>query len=258
MFMRAQWLLVGLIFCELCHAGVWDRSADQRSKLPEAVAQGREKWGADLSLGYTHNTGNVEYLNAYGGLSLFNICEKNTYYLDSSGLYVKSGKNVAQNQRRATLRVDRPQTENFKWFAFNTHAYNEFLRLNYRTTVGAGPWYDFKGNGWTNGISFAPVSFHEEFSHAPVEGYMRASFRNNFMFKISDTAFAGFDLFYMPRANRIADHYDFFQPFVETKLYKESVALRLMYTVEFHSHPQPGVRKTDTEYLTVLTFKTGE
>jgi hypothetical protein len=252
-----------IVFClsfnfEANAQGAWDRAGDTRTALPERIFKNRKKWGVDLGLSYTEYSGNANQLSGSTQVSAFRAFEKLSYYLDGSLGYARSRGVVGQNRRHIVLRMDRKVSENFKWFAFNTHAYNQFLRLDYRTTVGAGPWYDFIGSKWKNGFSVAPTYYYEEFQRQRPNSEGGWSFRNYFTYDISETASGGFDLFYAPRMKEIADFHFYFQPFLTAKVYKDLVSLRLSYTLEYDSRPIANVRQGDRTYMTTFNFAVGE
>ena len=253
----ALWIMV-LLFTAPCLAGWWSRNSDARTRLPEDVFQTRKSWAADLSFGYNQNEGNVEQVTGFLGLSLSKLMPDYSLYFDSSMLYSRFGTLVVQNQKNAVVRVDYPVNERFKWFAFNTHAENEFLRLKYRTTLGVGPWYDFVGKDWKNGISLAPTFSYEEFFRQSIERKTTMSLRNYFVSKLNEQSTFGFDFFYVPKWDEISDYHLFFQPFFETKIYKNLVSLKLSYTLEYDNRPAQGIEKADSEYMTSLTFHLGE
>ena len=240
------------------NATPWERSSDQRTYLPEKLAKGSKDWNFDWGLGYTQYSGNIEQTNANTEFTYFRQCGKDSFYINSGFMYGLSKDVVTQNQGRLAFRYDWPVNENFKWFAFNTHAYNEFLKLYYRGTVGAGPWYDFLGEGWKNGISIAPAYFHETFKDYGSEKELWISLRNVFNYKISDTAGFGFDSFFMFRSNDPEDQLTFLQPFLETVIKPDKFSLKLSYLYEGDTRPKPGVKSTDSTYLATLMMHFGE
>lgn len=240
------------------NASPWQRSADQRTLLPEKLERGRNDWGIDLGAGYSQYSGNVEQTSANMEFTYFNKMEHDSFYVNSGVIYGLSKGAVSQNQGRIAMRYDHPVTENFKWFVFNTHAYNEFLKLDYRTTLGAGPWYDFQGEKWRNGVSMAPAFFYEDFDGFGTEKDFWISLRNYYMAELNETTGVGFDVFYMFRANDPDDHLIFFQPFLETEIQPDRFSLKLSYNLEGDSRPKPGVKSTDFNYYATLVMHFGE
>lgn len=251
-------LISSFAFSSLSLASPWQRSADQRTLLPEKLENGRNDWGVDLGIGYSQYSGNVEQTSANLEFTYFKKIDDNTFYINSGFIYGISRGVVNQNQGRVVLRYDQPVTENFKWFVFNTHAYNQFLKLDYRGTLGAGPWYDFKGEKFTNGVSAAPVFFYEDFDGFGTEKDFWVSLRNYFVYELNESSNVGFDFFYMFRANEPDDHLTFFQPFLETVIKPNRFSLKLSYIAEGDSRPKPGVKSTDFNYYATLVIKFGE
>ena len=238
--------------------GFWDRASDMRTDLPENIFQKRKLWGVDLSLGYSENSGNIEQINGYTNISLFKVSGDFSYYLQGSALYSSFGESVVQNRRAATLRIDWRRTAQFKWFAFNTHGSNEFLKLNYRTTFGAGPWFDFAGKSWKNGLSVVPVVLVEQFEGQDSSNEAAVSLRNVFRYELNSVSSIGFDFFYAPRMKEVSDYHLYFQSIFETKIYRDLIFLQLMYTLEYDSRPAAGVRSADRTYMTAISFHLGK
>lgn len=256
--MKTAFFTALLVVPTILFASPWQRSADQRTILPEKVENGRNEWGVDLGAGYTQYSGNTEQTSANLEFTYFKKISENTFYINSGFIYGLSRGVVNQNQGKLVFRYDHPVTDNFKWFAFNTHAYNQFLKIDYRGTVGAGPWYDFKGENFTNGISAAPAFFYEDFKGGSSERDFWISLRNYYMMKLNETTDIGFDFFYMFRTNEPDDHLTFFQPFLETAIKPNRFSLKLSYIAESDSRPQPGVKSTDFNYYATLVIKFGE
>lgn len=243
----------------LLHASPWQRTADQRTALPEKVtASNRKNWGLDAALGYTQFSGNVEQTSANADITYFTLGEKSSFYWQTGAIYGLSKDVVTQNQGRTVFRYDWIQTEQFKYFAFNTHAFNKFLKINYRGTVGVGPWYDFIGDNWKNGISLAPTYLYENFDGYGNEQGWWMSLRNYYIIKVSESTTTGLDLFYLFRTNDPNDQQIFFQPFLEVAIKPDRLSLKISYVGETDTRPKPGVKSTDFNYYTTLVLKFGE
>lgn len=252
-------LFLGLILRPgLSMADIYERTGDQRTSLPRSVFGERKSWGSDLSAGYSQNAGNVESRLYNIGFSAFKIFDRMSVYNTNKLVYFKFEDVLIQKQGDTTLRADYRVAGTFSWFAFNTHAFNEFLLLDYRTILGTGPWYDLMGKKWKNGVSFAPAFFYEEFDGYPAERSVRLSWRNVFECALTDTATFGVDVFYAPKVNDFNDVQVFAGAFIESKIYKDSVGLKVTFDWEHDSRPKPTVKKNDTLLFTSLIFHMGK
>ena len=235
-------------------ANIWSRQGDQRTDVTENVLGDRQQ-AVEFNFGFNKNSGNVNQQVYSTGLALAKKIHSVGFYMKMQTFFAESNDFTVQNQKSLVLRADYPIEQKLRLFTFSTHAANEFLRLDYRSTLGLGPWYDWVGEKWTNGLSLAPVFFYEEFGGVPRNREWRVSFRSLFGWKIDDKSRWGYDFFFAPRAKHLADLQVFFQPFFETKIYKESVSLKMTYTVEYDSRSLDGIKSTDTQYMTSLNFK---
>lgn len=235
------------------------RQADMRTRTPEAVMSGRKDWGLDLSFGGNFNRGNVDADSLSGGFSTFKALPGATVYLSGSILYSTFGNRRIFNQGALTARVDRGLPwKNWKIFAFNTNAYNEFLRVNHRATTGAGPWYDLALGPTTHGLSLAVAHEHERFKFGSSKDRGRLSFRSLSRVPLAETAELSADFFWIPSLHDSRDQRLYGEVSLQTKIWKDNLGLRLAWIAEHDSRPQPRVRKDDTLWLTSLTLRFGK
>lgn len=235
------------------------RATDTRTSIPEAVMADRKQWGADLAFGGSFNRGNtdVNYINS--GFALFKSWAPSTAYLSGSMVYNTFGGVRVLNQGTLTARYDRAVKGPWKIFLFNTNAYNEFIRLNYRTTSGIGPWYDLSLGPTKHGLSLALTHEYEKFKGGGIiERAGRISFRDVSRLPISQVAELRADLFYVPKIDELGDYHLFAEIGLQTMIWKDKLGLKLSWTDEYDSRPKPGVKPNDTLWTTSLTFHFGK
>lgn len=233
------------------------RATDTRTLTPEAVMAERKQWGVDLGFGGTFNRGNtdVNYLNS--NFSVFAAKGPSTTYLSGSMIYNTFGNIRVINQGGLTARYDHSIQGPWKIFAFNTNGYNEFIRLNYRTTTGAGPWYDQTLGATKHGLSLALTHEYEKFKGGTIERAGRLSFRDVSRIPLSRVAEIRADLFYVPKLDEIGDYRLFAEIALQTIIWRDKLGLKVSWTDEYDSRPKPGVKPNDTLWLTSLTFHFG-
>lgn len=234
------------------------RGTDTRTSTPQAVMAQRKQWGVDLAFGGSFNRGNtdVNYLNT--SFALFKAWAPASVYLTGSMIYNTFGDRRVLNQGTLTSRYDHVLQGPWKVFLFNTNAYNEFLRLDYRTSTGAGPWYDLALGPTKHGLSLALTHNYEKFQGGVIERTGRLSFRNLSRIPISDAAELRADFFYVPKLDEAADYHLFAEISLQTMIWKDNLGLRLSWIDEYDSRPKPGVRPNDTLWLTSLTLHFGK
>lgn len=218
----------------------------------------RKEWGADLAFGGSFNRGNtdVNYLNT--SFAFFRAWRPSTVYLTGAMVYNTFGGRRVLNQGSLTARYDHALQGPWKAFVFSTHAYNEFLRLDYRATMGAGPWYDLALGPTRHGLSLALTRDYEKFKGGLVERSVRVSFRDISKVPISQAAELGADLFYVPKADEFGDYHLFAEISLQTMIWRDNLGLKLSWIDEYDSRPKPGVKPNDTLWLTSLTFHFGK
>ena len=234
------------------------RSTDTRTSTPETLLSSRESWGADFNFGATLNRGNVDFTSLAFGLGVVKKWQRSALSLAGSALYNTFGSKQVFNQGTATLRYDRWLSENWRLFAFNSHAYNDFILLNYRATVGAGPWYDLKLGPTVHGLSLAGTYEYESFQGGVTDSAGRLSFRLASKIPVSPIAELDLDFFYVPRASDLDDYHLYAQVSLETLFVKSLFGLKVSWIDEYDSRPQPGIKTNDQLFLASLTCHVGK
>ena len=248
--------------CFMIHPGrSWAqflRATDTRTFTPQAVMAERKQWGADLGFGGSFNRGNtdVNYLNT--NFSVFAARDPATAYLSGSMSYNTFGKVRVLNQGTLAARYDHSIQGPWKVFVFNTNGYNEFNRLNYRTTMGIGPWYDYTLGPTQHGLSLAMTHEYEKFKGGILERAGRVSFRDVSRLPISQVAELRADLFYVPKVEEVRDYHLFAEISLQTMILRDRLGLKLSWTDEYDNRPKPGVKPNDVLWLTSLTLHLGK
>ncbi|MBI5631463.1 MAG: DUF481 domain-containing protein [Elusimicrobia bacterium] len=259
--MKSALLLCALT--ALIHQTAWAqfpslRATDTRTSTPEAVMQDRKDWGLDLAFGGNFNRGNTDVDYISGGFSAFKAWSDSSAYLNGSMIYNTFGSRKILNQGSLTARYDREIQRPWKIFAFNTNAYNEFIRLDYRSTTGVGPWYDAQWGEVKHGLSLAITHEYENFKGGLAESAARLSLRDVLRLPLSQAAELRADFFYRPKMDAIGDYHLFAEIGLETIIWKRNLGLKLAWIDEYDSRPQPGVKPNDALWLSAVTLHFGE
>ena len=192
-----------------------------------------------------------------GGFDTFKAWARTTAYLSGSMIYNKFNGVQVLNQGTLTARYDYALTGPWKVFVFNTNAYNEFTRLNYRETSGIGPWYDFALGATRHGVSLAGAQEYENYKGGVFHRTGRISFRDISKFPISETAQVSTDFFYIPKADEFGNYRLYGEIALQTLIWKKNLGLKLSWTDDYNSRPQPGIKPNDTLWLTSFTLHFG-
>ncbi|MBI4668602.1 MAG: DUF481 domain-containing protein [Elusimicrobia bacterium] len=215
-------------------------------------------WGLDFEFGGGSNRGNADTDHANASVDCFKAWFQSTAYLKGSLDYGTFEKRRYTNHGTFTLRYDHALWNSWKVFAYNTNAYNEFILLKRRITVGAGPWYDLILGPTKHGISLALTRGYEKFEDGKNEREARLSFRDISEIPISKTAEFSADFFYVPRLSGFGDYHVYMELGLETLFWKDNLGLKVSWVDEYDSRPKPYVRKNDAMWLTHLTLHFGK
>ena len=234
------------------------RGTDTRTSAPDVVMADKKDWGVDMGFGGSFNRGNVDVNYLYSSFNLFKAWSPSTAYLSGSTIYNTFGDIRTLNQGTLTARYDHRIAGPWKIFVYNTNAYNEFIRLNYRATNGAGPWYDVAWGPMKHGLSVALTQEYEKFKGGIIERAGRVSFRDVCQIPVSQVAVVRTDFFYVPKMNEMGDYHLFVDVSLQTMIWKDKLGLKLSWIDEYDNRPKPGVKPNDALWLTSLTLSFGE
>jgi putative salt-induced outer membrane protein len=231
--------------------------ADTHTRPPEAVMADRKDWGADFSFGGTFDRGNTDLDMIGTDFSLFKAWAPSTAYLSGSMFYDEVSGAQIINRGSLNARYDYAVQGPWKVFAFNTQGYNQVTKIDYRTTTGAGPWYDAVLGTTKHGLSLAAV---DEYEHDQNDVYYRTarlSFRDMSVFPLSQTAEIRTDFFYTPQIAVAGNYRLSAEIALESIIWKKYLGLKLAWDDEYNNEPQPGVKRNDTVVMTSLTLHFG-
>lgn len=161
------------------------------------------------------------------------------------------------NQGALTARFDRTLRGPWKLFAYHTAAYNEYTRLDYRSTTGLGPWYDLSLGPTSHGLSLAAAHEYERFKGGRVQRAPRLSYRQRSRLPVSPAAGLDADFFYVPKFDDFDDYRLYAEISLRTLFWKDTLGLSLSWIEEYDSRPKPGVKPNDTLWLTSLSVRLG-
>lgn len=217
--------------------------------------------------------GNVEYEVIYSSCTIFKQILKDHFItLQESSLYRTSNDIVIFDRLNGSVRYDYLLPENWgfltedylkdRWriFAINTHAYNKFLKLDYRVTGGFGPGYplyfkkkiETQKDGKTvdtfidyieNDLSVLFIYNHENFSTGIEDDTFEVSIRNLFTWNIQEGVQIGLDGFYILSMEDGNDYRLYGKAYIQVNVYKKKVFLQLSIEDEYDNRPQEGVKK---------------
>lgn len=254
--------LIALIFLGLIPTAFSNtRIQDLRTIVPEDIFGKRELWGLDFKVGGDLSSGNTERKILNTNLSLYRRWDKLTGYIDGSLNYLSVSENPSSrivNVGAATLRLDYSFTTSLKWFFFSTHAYNENLAIDYRSTEGFGIWKDLVYKNLNNAVSFAAVYEKENYKTAADDDNIRLALRNILTYKLSSHSKVLLDAFYVPKANEFSDYRTFASLTLASKVYKDNIGIEFTASHEKDSKPPVGVLKNDISLSSKATFHFGE
>jgi hypothetical protein len=234
------------------------RASDTRTLTPDRVLLERKSWAADGRLGATLNRGNVNLLYLSGNASIAKRWESTALYVAGTGIYNTFGAREVLNQVSTVIRGDRWIAESSRVFVFTTHGYNRSTLIDYRGSVGVGPWHDFNLGPTRHGLSVAALFEHERFRDGTRESTPRGSLRWVSQIPLTDMAYLGVDFFYAPAIPQLADVRLYSEVSFETLFYKDVLGLKLSWTDEFDSRPKPGVERNDMVWLASFTYHFGQ
>ena len=255
---RSGALVLLLTLSCTAHAGRFERGRDTRTAVPDEVRKDTRLYNLELSFGLNLNSGNVEQIYLHGGLAFNLAWGRSNLYALSNVVFNSFNGETKRSSALGTLRYDYSLHKRFKLFAYNTHGYSEFLKLDHRYTAGAGPWLDFDLGPFRNGLSLAVTYEYEDFDGYPTEHAARLSLRHHVTCRISDHVTAGADLFVVPRVDDFLDAHVYVLFFLDTRLWRDVLKLRVTLADEFDSRPKPGVRSNDFEFITALVLSVGQ
>ena len=238
-------------------ADVLQRADDTRTLSPSKIKGDYKIWNLDLKTGLSIFSGNTEQISCTGDLKLNHSWDFASVYIWGKGSYLSINGKPTLNNLTGTVRGDYNIYGPLSWFIYNTHSTNEFIKLNYRMTIGSGPWIDFDLGPINNSSSLALAYEYQYYKPDIVENNARLSFRHIATYNILENLSVGFDFFYVPKVNDFSKYRIYFETFLENKIF-DNVYLNVKLGNEIDSTPQPDIKPYDLSLITSLGFKFGE
>lgn len=251
-------ILVGLVNQAWAALDPYDRSKDIRPPSLKEISQGRKEWGIDTYFGSGIVSGNANVTSVSAELDGFKRIGDYTGYILSDFYFMSFNGNRIRNQGIALARVDYHVSEKWRLFTVSSHAFNQYTRLDYRGSWGLGPLYKIEIGPIASGLSLAPIYEYEIYNTAEERRTVRLSCRYLAQVDVSETAFFGFDFFYIPSIQDISNTRVFISVSMENAVYKKTVGLKLAYALDYFSAPILGVLTTDTSFSTSVVIHLGE
>lgn len=257
--MRALILALAFAGAFSAVAGPNERTADLRTLVPDLVAKDKT-WGATIGAGATSISGNTKQVIGNFNTALFRRWDSWIAYVSGQYDYLGTGDPLRRlkNLGSATLRGDYLFSPMWRWFAFTTHGYNEFQGLDYRASLGTGPWYQVSTDTFSNGLSLAVVYEFEDFQNGDFGRIGRIALRNVLSVKLSDTSAFALDFFYAPAISDFGDFRLMVIPALDVSIISNLLTLRLYATFERDMRPAPGIENNDLELGTRFSLNLGE
>ncbi|WP_372369485.1 DUF481 domain-containing protein [Candidatus Uabimicrobium sp. HlEnr_7] len=258
MSIRQKIIVTLFLFFLPCLMGdTFSRGDDTRTEAPEIYST-NNSWGANFSIGTNYTDGNVDFFAFSSSVSAFKHIDDHYFNLQGSYVYREVNGDAIFDKLQAFLRYDYFLSDLWRIFVLNTHSRNQFLDLDYRVTIGVGVWYDiFLNDTIQNGISFAPIYNYEQFAGDIDDETIELSFRNIFKWHIGEGVEFVADVFFIPNANNFDDYRFFGLFYFETKIYSDTLFLRVSLQEEYDSKPQDDIKHSDVIFTTSLVFKFG-
>lgn len=234
---------------------------DTRTIIPEKVKGNNKDWALDLSVGGNYSQGNIEQISGNTRISALKSWKNSSVYALGDMTFIQFGGKTFQNRGSIRLRYDHHLfNKNIKFFAYNTHSYNEFISLDYRLTSGIGPWLDYN-LGPLKSSSSAAIAYEREHykSPAPIENNFRLSLRHITTLALDDHTDLGLDFFFVPKVNDFTDFRIFSMAYINFKFLQDRFSFKMAVTDEFDSRPgNTNIKNNDLAVMGTLTLHLGQ
>jgi len=234
------------------------RADDTRTLIPSDVKGAYKIWSITLNSGLSIMSGNTEQLMFTGDLKLNRNWSFANTYIWLKGNYLSVNGKSALNNLSGTIRGDYNIYGPLSWFIYNTHSTNEFIKLNYRMTIGSGPWVDFSLGPINNSFSLALAYEYEYLNPDITENNTRLSLRHIATCNLLENLELGADFFYVPKLNDFTDYRIYLEAFLKNKILEDKIFLNVKIIDEIDSTPQPDVKPYDLSLITSIGFNFGE
>ncbi len=238
---------------------------DTQVPTPQEVQQNRKNWGMDLGFGGSFVQGQTTDNSLNGNFDVFKTLspDRSEAYLSGEFINNTVNSNSIVNQGSLTAlynnRLFLPKA--FKFFVYDTEAYNNLFRLNYRTTNMAGVCLDDLRLGSSlQTLSLALGQEHEDFNTGKSDTTGRAVFHDEFKMDISKTARVHADFFYMPALAAASNYRLSGEISLETLIWAKFLGLKVDWEDEYDSYLRqyaPVASLNYSVWTTALTYHFG-
>jgi hypothetical protein len=239
-------LLAMLAWPADARAQVFARADDTRAKPPERRKR-PPRFTVEARVGGTHLWGNVDHLSINGSLSLgVRLASHSEIFLDGASAHAFFDGEAKIDKDKGSLLYVFKLARHWNLYAQSTHSRNRFLSLDYRTSNSVGVCLHGFGGGFLRPILVSlGVTPEIEWWEDGSRGFTpRATLRLNYGLPVGPVTF-GADVIVAPALTSIRDVRLFVENYVELKLYRDLLAMRLVLSEEYDSRPRPGVRRSD-------------
>ena len=240
-------------------AQVFARADDTRAKPPE-YRKRPSRYLVELRVGGTYLEGNVNHVAINGALSVeIKLARRHELFLDGAATHALFDGESKLDKDKGSLLYVFSVMDHFNLYAQSTHSRNRFLKLEYRTTNSLGACVHGFGRGVLDPVLFSlGLTPENEWWEDTSEFALRATARLTFELPVDTRLMFGADLIYSPAITDFSDFRVFVKTYLEVKLWRQVLALRLTLADEFDSSPRPGVKKNDLSFVPALVVRIGK
>ncbi|MCX5791667.1 MAG: DUF481 domain-containing protein [Elusimicrobia bacterium] len=193
----------------LLQAQQFSRYDDMRIRAPENWKPVKV-YSLDLSAGGNYMNGNVDSVGYYGKIDFSKVLnEKNNFYIQAEGNYVKFGTDVVMDKTRGAFLYTYAASPHINLYFSSTHGQNKFLQLKYRTANSVGVCYHFllqKDAKERVVLSAGPMPEYSSYKNGTIQREFRAAARAIVPVRLSDYALLGTDFMYFPLVADMTDY----------------------------------------------------
>lgn len=233
-------------------------TADTRPAAP----QQRQQWknqGLNFQVGGNYFQGNINLFSLNTSLSYNLNVNKNQFFIDAGNIFTQSGEQVIANRINGTFLYAYNALDNLNFFYYMSHSHDDSLKLNYRLTNGAGvclhkiasPIFDVFL------VSLGISSENEWFEKTAPMLSIRPVLRVSATLPVADLVDIGVDSFYNPLITNIQNYRVYSEGFINFKVQKDFLNLKLSVADEYNSTPLNNVKNNDFGVFTTLSFNLG-
>ncbi|MFA6435040.1 MAG: DUF481 domain-containing protein [Elusimicrobiales bacterium] len=236
-----------LIFCAAARAAAQSRTQDLRPTPPEYWNPG--KYTLDAMLSGIYLKGNVDNTALSGSINyMTRFNDRNQLAIDGNASYTSFNDNILlDNLKASAVYAYALKKDRLNLFLLSTHARNQAIKLDYRTTNGIG----LCVHGFLPEV-FNPVLLslgvtpeHESYSDGNSDNTVRGLLRLNFRAPLNEYTTAGSDFVYAPDLAAFRDYRFYGETYLQFKITPEKLFFRVTFSDDYDARPRPGVRKND-------------